>query len=256
MQTGAITPTIDVAQVVLYAFWIFFAGLVTYLLRENKREGYPLESDRSARAPRVPIQGWPSIPSPKTYLLRDGSSVSVPRPASAPAPLSARPSGPWPGAPLVPDGDPMQAGVGPGSYAERADVPDTTLDGAPRLLPLRVLAGFGVDHGDPDPRGLPVIGADGAVAGTVTELWVDQAEMLFRYLEVALPQGPSVLLPINFARIDDHRVRVRSLCADQFAGVPALRVPDRVTLLEEEKIMAYFGAGTLYATPDRQEPLL
>ena len=31
---------------------------------------------------------------------------------------------------------------------------------------------------------------------------------------------------------------------------------DRVTLLEEEKIAAYYGAGTLYATPARQEPLL
>jgi len=30
----------------------------------------------------------------------------------------------------------------------------------------------------------------------------------------------------------------------------------QVTLLEEEKIMAYYGAGTLYATPSRQEPLL
>jgi photosynthetic reaction center H subunit len=38
--------------------------------------------------------------------------------------------------------------------------------------------------------------------------------------------------------------------------VPALKSPDRVTLLEEEKIMAYYGAGTLYATADRQEPLL
>jgi photosynthetic reaction center H subunit len=29
-----------------------------------------------------------------------------------------------------------------------------------------------------------------------------------------------------------------------------------VTLLEEEKIMAYFGAGTLYATPARAEAIL
>jgi len=29
-----------------------------------------------------------------------------------------------------------------------------------------------------------------------------------------------------------------------------------VTLLEEEKITAYFGAGTLYADPSRSEPLL
>jgi photosynthetic reaction center H subunit len=26
--------------------------------------------------------------------------------------------------------------------------------------------------------------------------------------------------------------------------------------LEEEKVMAYYGGGTLYATPDRQEPLI
>lgn len=43
METGAITGYIDVAQVVLYIFWAFFFGLVIYLLRENKREGYPLE---------------------------------------------------------------------------------------------------------------------------------------------------------------------------------------------------------------------
>jgi len=27
-------------------------------------------------------------------------------------------------------------------------------------------------------------------------------------------------------------------------------------MLEEEKITAYYGAGTLYATPERQEPLI
>ena len=48
MSTGAITQYIDVAQLVLYAFWIFFAGLIFYLHRENKREGYPLDE----RGPR------------------------------------------------------------------------------------------------------------------------------------------------------------------------------------------------------------
>ncbi|HEY5309302.1 MAG TPA: photosynthetic reaction center subunit H, partial [Casimicrobiaceae bacterium] len=47
MHAGAITSYIDVAQIALYAFWIFFAGLIFYLRREDKREGYPLESDRS-----------------------------------------------------------------------------------------------------------------------------------------------------------------------------------------------------------------
>ncbi len=257
MHTGAITAYIDVAQLVLYAFWIFFAGLIVYLHRENKREGYPLESDRSARAPRVPIQGWPAMPVPKTYRLRDGRSVSVPRPDPAAPALKAQPSGPWPGAPLVPQGDALQSGVGPGSHAQRADLPDTTLEGAPRLLPLRAAPAFGVAAADPDPRGLPVIGADGATAGEVVDLWVDQAEMLFRYLEVQLPGGGGrVLLPVNFARIDRRRVRVQALLASQFAKVPTLRQPDQVTLLEEEKVMAFYGAGTLYATADRAEPLL
>jgi hypothetical protein len=44
MGTGAITGYVDAAQVVLYVFWIFFAGLIVYLIREGKREGYPLEA--------------------------------------------------------------------------------------------------------------------------------------------------------------------------------------------------------------------
>ena len=45
MQTvGNITGYVDVAQLLLYAFWIFFAGLIYYLARESHREGYPMES--------------------------------------------------------------------------------------------------------------------------------------------------------------------------------------------------------------------
>jgi photosynthetic reaction center H subunit len=68
-----------------------------------------------------------------------------------------------------------------------------------------------------------------------------------------------VLVPINFARIRGGRinqVNVRSILAAQFAQVPGLKNPEQVTLLEEEKIMAYFGGGTLYADPGRQEPLV
>ena len=50
METGAITSYIDVAQVALYAFWAFFALLILYLRREDKREGYPLESGRTTRS--------------------------------------------------------------------------------------------------------------------------------------------------------------------------------------------------------------
>jgi hypothetical protein len=43
--------------------------------------------------------------------------------------------------------------------------------------------------------------------------------------------------------------------AHQFANVPQTQSPHQITMLEEEKITAYYGAGTLYATPERQEPL-
>ncbi len=46
------------------------------------------------------------------------------------------------------------------------------------------------------------------------------------------------------------------LLAAQFADIPGIKDPDSVTLLEEERIMSYFGAGTLYASPARQEPIL
>ena len=71
MSTGAITSHIDVAQVVLYAFWIFFAGLIIYIRREDKREGYPLESDRSGS---IKVQGFPAMPEPKSYRLPHGGT--------------------------------------------------------------------------------------------------------------------------------------------------------------------------------------
>lgn len=55
---------IDGAQIALYAFWLFFAGLIIYLRREDKREGYPLES------PQGPREGWPRVPEKKTYIHR------------------------------------------------------------------------------------------------------------------------------------------------------------------------------------------
>lgn len=257
MGSGAITGYFDVAQIVLYGFWIFFAGLIYYLLRENKREGYPLESERSGG--RIRIQGWPRIPKPKSFKLRTGGTFLAPSPGrNTSRPVAAVPIGPWPGAPLQPTGNPMLDGVGPAAYADRADVPDVTVDGAVKIVPLRAAPGYGVFK-DPDPRGLKVIGADGAVGGTVSDLWVDRSEAIFRYLEVevAVAGGSKrVLLPHNFARIGDKQVSVRSILASQFADVPATKHPDQVTFLEEDKIMGYYGGGTLYAKASRQEPLL
>jgi photosynthetic reaction center H subunit len=249
-----ITPSIDLAQIVLYMFWIFFACLVYYLLRENKREGYPLITDRYGD--RVQVQGWPGIPDPKTYKLAGGATFTAPNAVRDTRSIAAEPVARHPGAPLAPTGNPMQAGVGPGSYAERADVPERALDGSPQIVPLRVATDHHLDGRDPDPRGLPVMGADGAVGGTVVDAWVDRAEALIRYLEVEVAGGRHVLLPVNFSRIGKRSVQVQAVYGKHFVDVPPLRNPDSVTRLEEERICAYYGAGTLYADPSRQEPLL
>jgi photosynthetic reaction center H subunit len=91
----------------------------------------------------------------------------------------------------------------------------------------------------------------------VVDAWVDRSEVLFRYFEVDVG-GRTVLLPVNFSRVDAkaRQVKVASILGSHFAGVPAIRSKDSVTMLEEEKVMAYYGAGTLYATPSRAEPLL
>ena len=39
-------------------------------------------------------------------------------------------------------------------------------------------------------------------------------------------------------------------------AAPGLKNPDQVTRLEEDKITGYFAGGHLYATPNRQEPLM
>ena len=255
MPTGAITEYIDVAQLALYAFWIFFAGLIYYLRREDKREGYPLESDRSGS---VMVQGWPPMPQPKTFLLRDGSIRVAPSGARNSASIAAVPSGNWPGAPLEPTGNPMKDGVGPAAYADRPDVPDRTVDNQIKIVPLRVATDYHVEARDPDPRGMTVVGDDGVVGGTVRDVWVDRSETILRYLEVEVAGSRRVLLPVNFTKISSGRgkVRVTAILGSQFADAPGLQSPDQVTLREEDRIAAYFASGHLYAKASRLGPLV
>lgn len=258
-MNAAITQYIDVAQIVLYLFWAFLAALIFYVRREDKREGYPLESERSAH---ITVQGFPAIPSPKTFKLADGSTVMAPRAEPQDSrPVKATPIGSWLGAPLEPDGNPMLDGVGPAAYAERADIPDATIHGTPKLLPLRAADGFYIDTHDPDPRGMPVIGADGRQGGIVRDVWLDRAEYIIRYLEVEVSDKNgkrNVLLPTTMSRVSGSRnqVEVKSILGKQFANVPAHRKPDVVTRLEEDRICAYYASGHLYATPERAEPLI
>jgi photosynthetic reaction center H subunit len=255
MQFGAITGYVDLAQIILYMFWLFFAGLIYYLIRENHREGYPMETDGRGQAP----MGW-FVPAPKTFKLEHGS-VTVPDMNKREPKFSATVMAGGPGSPLQPNGDPMLATVGAGSYAMRADVPDMMAEGGVKIVPLRVAKGYGVASNDPDPRGMTVTAGDGKAAGTVRDVWVDKAEMTFRYLEVetiaaAGALGKRVMLPVPFARIRRSGVEVNSIFAKHFANVPGLKNPDQITFLEEERIVGYFGGGTQYAEPSRGEPIL
>ena len=148
MQIGAITGYIDVAQVALYVFWLFFFGLVFYLRKEDKREGYPLVTEREG----VFLQGFPVMPAPKTFLLASGEKVFAPRVEPLQPAFSAQPVAAWPGAPMHPIGNAMLAGAGPAASALRADVPDLVLGTSEqRVVPLRVASTHDLDEESPDP---------------------------------------------------------------------------------------------------------
>lgn len=255
-MSGALTESIDVAQVVLYVFWAFFFGLIFWLRREDRREGYPLESDKTRRLTAV----TPAfIPPPKTFLLPHGGTVQAPRFDRDHRELLAVPTSQASGAPLQPSIEPLLSGVGPAAFAPRADKPELTREGHDLIVPMRVATDFTVNAG-PDPRGWNVVAADGKVAGVIKDLWVDRADVMVRYLEVELPgeQAGSRLLPITMLRLlrEPKKVEVFAVRAEHFASVPTLKEADRITLLEEERICAFYAGGRLYAEPKRLGPVL
>lgn len=255
--SGFLTEYMDVAQLTLWVFWFFFFSLVFYIRREDKREGYPAESLRMGGTKMM--EGFPPMPAPKTFTLpHNGGEVVKPGPEKAQYELKARPIAPFPGAPLEPVGNPMLAGVGPGAYALRSNTPDLTHQGTPRIVPMRVAKHFTVVDRDPDPRGMTVVGADGEAGGTVKEIWVDRSEPQVRYLELETKNAKRVLLPITMARVSGKTktVKVASINGAHFADAPTLASYDQITLAEEDRVCAYYGGGTLYATPDRAEPFL
>ena len=110
-----------------------------------------------------------------------------------------------------------------------------------------------------DPRGKPVVTGDGEVVGRITDMWVDVPEQLVRYLVMDVnPEGDGQtrMIPMNFARIKSDRVVIRSLYEGNVSGIPTIKGDAEITLLEEEKIMAYFGGGTMYADPRREETVI
>ena len=245
---------LDIAELAFYLFFLFFLGLVWYLNRESRREGYPLEHDISgAVGDDVSRLDYSEK---KRFRLPHGLGFYVPEDV----PRDAMPTNVLPrvyaGTPLDVTGDPLASGLGPGGYALRADRPDVDMFGRPRIVPMAVAEHVSVVANDTDPRGLPVVGLDNKVAGTVRDLWVDRAEHVIRYLDVALNDGGTATLPMPMVKVSRGQVVTDAVTAAQFVNCPQLASAVQITLLEEEKVSAYFGAGYLWATPQRSEPLV
>lgn len=257
MPTGALTENLDVAQVVLYVFWLFWFGLVFYLRREDKREGYPMIGTNAA-GDWVKIEGVPFLPSPKTFLMADGTTRTAPREEAPERDLPAKRAFMAAGAPLTPTDDPLLSGMGPGAWAHCPDEPLRDYHGQLQVAPMRTDESLSLHEEDPDPRGMPVYGDDGIEAGTISDVWVDRSEMLIRFLEMKPVDAskPAKLLPFHFADIQErrNRIEVTALLARQFDAIPTLKKPDEVTRLEEDKINAFFGGGIFYQK--NREPLI
>ncbi len=259
MPTGALTSYFDVAALTFTAFWLVFAYSLFYLRREDRREGYPLETDieeGNVVNPEGGLFKW--IPDPKVFLLRNGDKKLAPDYAREVAEqkmkVSFERASRGPGMPWQPTGNPLTSGAGPAAWSLRSDAPDKTVNGETKIVPLRADKEFFVEPRDLDPRGLNVVATDGAVVGQVSDVWVDRSEDMIRYLEVKAG-GRMVLLPITMAQFRvrgaKHEVLVDSVTAEQFRNAPSPRAGSSVTLREEDQISAYFGAGHLYATPSR-----
>ncbi len=255
MQQGAIIGDIDIAQLVVAAFVLFFLGLVYHLRQEDKREGYPLV-DPADGSPSV---GFPPLPEPKTFLLPDGTIVTAPHPERE-RDLAARRLFPFPGAPLTPTGDPLADGVGPAAFALRRELPLRHATDGIQVAPMRTLSGWSLAEGDPDPRGMTVIGSDGATAGVVRDLWIDRSVKILRYLEVEIEGGPEArraLLPLHYTDIKRRRgvIKSNAIRAAQFADAPRLVDPDVITAREEDRVNAFYAGCRFFRHRDGERTL-
>ncbi len=236
----------DLASLSIWLFWGFFALLIFYLQTENMREGYPLEDeDGNPTANQGPFP----VPKDKTFVLPHGrGEVTVPSGQRGDRDdLALARTSEAGGFPLMPTGDALVDGVGPASWAPRRDVPELDGHGHAKIKPMGDSDDFTISAGT-DPRDMPVVGNDDTIAGTVSDLWVDAPEALIRYIEVELKDGGGKrLVPMTMVRMKPRYVWVQSIPSTRFADVPTTKKADEITLLEEEKVMAFYAGGRMYA---------
>ena len=106
---------------------------------------------------------------------------------------------------------------------------------------------------------MSVIAGDKTDVGKISDMWIDEAEQMVRYLEVELDASCGEgkrLIPMTMSRISANGVTVRSLFGKHFNSVPKHASDTQVTMLEEEKICGYYAGGTMYASEERMGPLI
>ncbi len=268
-MTLGFSEHIDLTLILLYAFWIFFFGLILYLQRESRREGYPLEVEVTGKV-HTDSEIW--TPKPKFWSLPEGGQKQAPPAETNEPEFTGRALSALDGAPYEATGNPLTSGFGPAAYCLRDDVPDKTGYGDLKIVPLRAFDEMKVVDGDNDPRGMTVVSRDDKDVGTISDLWVDRSESVVRYYEIELGMpaasdgedgsddggpaaGKRILVPNTMATIVTWRlfgslekpyVRVSSLNADQFGDVPTTKSSDQVTRREEDRISAYYAGGQFY----------
>lgn len=268
MNAAYIVGTFDVAELAFLLFFGFFIALVFYLNKESRREGYPLEDEETGKI----HPGSLFDTGKKSFQLPHGRGTYVPEDVArddidVPGVQAFRAAG----APWVPTGNAMKDGMGPAAWANRSNYPDLTFDGRPRIVPIANSHELIVSPNDPQLIGWPVKAADGVTVGKVSDIWVDQAEHIIRYLEVETNTGKKVLAPMMVAVVHGNSlidallpivedkpkyVEIDAITAAQFDDVPTLETPGIITRYEEDRVQAYFGGGYMYATPQRAEPWL
>lgn len=269
MNATYIVGTFDVAELAFLLFFGFFIALVFYLNKESRREGYPLEDEVTGK-----VEESSSLfdGDKKSFQLPHGRGTYVPEDVARDdvnvAGVQAFRAG---GAPWVPTGDAMVDGMGPAAFANRSKYPDLTFDGRPRIVPIADSHELIVSPNDPQLIGWPVMAADKQMVGKVSDIWVDQAEHLIRYLEIETTTGKKVLAPMMVASVHGNSlldallpivsdkpeyVEIDAITAEQFERVPELETAGIITRYEEDRVQAYFGGGYMYATPERAEPWL
>ena len=238
-----LTQHIDLPQILFWAFALAFVYLCYELRKNDKREGYPMKASPFSKRH---LEGFPLRDEPQTYLLNEGGETQAPHNYPQ-AQTSSRPLYPFDGTPLVPVGNPLLAGIGPGAWVMRNAAPMRVENGDLLLQPMRLLPEWTIGKADADPRGMRVFDWRWNEVGVVRDMWIDQGIKIIRFLEVEVAAGIR-LVPIYHTAINEkaREVRVTALSAFQFDEIPRQANPDVLDAREDERLNAYFAAGNFF----------